>query len=117
MEPSRKPLCRSRGGCGIQAGATRRLANATYEASPYERQYSVSLHAFTCIQVPQNAAVVVYEIVGGPLASSNDCQFASMMTFQFFKSSGTLPPFSASFCKTSLCSHMFIDAESSLLPV
>jgi hypothetical protein len=35
----------------------------------------------------------------------------------FRNSSGTLPPFSASFCMTCLCSQMFIDAESFLSPV
>jgi hypothetical protein len=32
-------------------------------------------------------------------------------------SSGTLPPFSASFIMTCLCSQMFIDAESFISPV
>jgi hypothetical protein len=36
---------------------------------------------------------------------------------QPFKSSGTLPPFAASFCITALCSQMFIAAESSVLPL
>jgi hypothetical protein len=36
---------------------------------------------------------------------------------QLFRSSGTLPPFSASFCITCLCSQMFIEAESFMSPV
>jgi hypothetical protein len=32
------------------------------------------------------------------------------------RSAGTLPPFSASFCITCLCSQMFIDAESFMSP-
>ena len=32
------------------------------------------------------------------------------------RSSGTLPPFSASFCMTCLCSQIFIDAESFMSP-
>jgi hypothetical protein len=36
---------------------------------------------------------------------------------QCFKSSGTLPPLSASFCITCLCSQMFIEAESFVSPV
>ena len=31
-------------------------------------------------------------------------------------SAGTFPPFSASFCMTCLCNHMFIDAESFVSP-
>ena len=34
-----------------------------------------------------------------------------------FRSSGTLPPFSASLAMTCLCSQMFIAAESSVSPV
>ena len=34
-----------------------------------------------------------------------------------FKSSGTLPPLSANFCMTCLCSQMFIAAESFISPV
>ena len=34
-----------------------------------------------------------------------------------FSSAGTLPPFSASFTITCLCSQTFIDAESLVLPV
>lgn len=37
--------------------------------------------------------------------------------FQLFRSSGSLPPFSSSFCMTALCNHIFIAAESSVLPV
>ena len=36
---------------------------------------------------------------------------------QLFSSSGTLPPFSASFCITCLCSQMFIEAESFMSPL
>jgi hypothetical protein len=36
---------------------------------------------------------------------------------QCLSSSGTLPPFSASFCMTCLCSQMFIEAESEVSPV
>src|SRR5215208_2026399 len=35
---------------------------------------------------------------------------------QSLRSSGTLPPFSASFRMTCLCSHMFMDAESFISP-
>jgi hypothetical protein len=35
---------------------------------------------------------------------------------QPLSSAGTLPPFSASFCMTCLCSHTFIDAESLMSP-
>ena len=34
-----------------------------------------------------------------------------------FKSSGTLPPLSANFCMTCLCSQMFIAAESFMSPL
>jgi hypothetical protein len=36
---------------------------------------------------------------------------------QCLSSSGTLPPFSASFCITCLCNQMFIEAESDVSPV
>lgn len=36
---------------------------------------------------------------------------------QSFRSSGTFPPFSASFCMTALCSHKFTDAELSVSPM
>ncbi len=42
---------------------------------------------------------------------------STAQTFTHFKSSGTLPPFSASFVITCLCSQTFIAAESSVLPV
>ena len=42
---------------------------------------------------------------------------ATRYRLQCFSSSGTLPPFSASFAITCLCSQTFIVAESSVLPV
>ena len=47
------------------------------------------------------------------------CALDSTATFHCYalRSSGTLPPFSASFCMTCLCSQMFIDAESFISPV
>ena len=46
---------------------------------------------------------------GQPVGSA---RFASYVR----SSSGTLPPFSTSFCITCLCSQIFIDAESFVLP-
>ena len=37
--------------------------------------------------------------------------------YLFSKSAGTLPPFSESLLRTSLCNHMFMEAESFLSPV
>jgi len=43
--------------------------------------------------------------------------FSGPCFYYDLSSSGTLPPFSASFCMTCLCSQMFIDAESFMSPL
>lgn len=55
------------------------------------------------------------------LAPSLRCQAGRrsihrMVAVQIFRSSGSLPPFSASFAKTCLCSQIFIVAVSSVSP-
>jgi len=43
--------------------------------------------------------------------------YSSFLAAYDLRSSGTLPPFSASFCMTCPCNQMFIDAESLVSPV
>ena len=104
-------------------GCTRHVApNCTADCLNNEAD---DVHRFGFLHCPRCVAVTGLQTShgenGSPQPSLPTSDLRSYVHFslenQASSSGGTLPPFSASFLSTSLCSQMFIEAESFWLPL